>query len=138
MATGKGAYLALDEDTAAVSPTNISAWIRRIESTNNPENVDATVLTSTMIEREATFEENTLRVTFKWSPAVITFLESVKADPNGLNYEYGPQGNAAGKHKISGTCNAISTPTIPGSDPRALTELTIELSLVTAVHATFA
>jgi hypothetical protein len=138
MATGKGAYFALDEDTAAVSPTNISSYIRRIERGGDTERVDATVLTSTMREQEATFENNELSLVFKWSPAAVTFIEGIKADPVGLNFVYGPTGNATGKHSITGTCNVLDAPTIPGSDPGTLTELTVTLSVVTAVHGTFA
>jgi hypothetical protein len=123
MATGKGAYFALDEDTAAVSPTNISSYIRRIEKGGDTERVDATVLTSTMREQEATFETNELSLVFKWSPAAVTFIEGIKADPNGLNYEYGP--------------NVLDAPTIPGSDPNSLTELTVVLSIVTATIGVF-
>jgi hypothetical protein len=137
MATGKGAYFALDEDTAAVSPTNISSYIRRIEKGGDTERVDATVLTSTMREQEPTFETKELSLVFKWSPAAVTFIESIKADPNGLNYEYGPNGNGTGKQKISGTCNVLDAPTVPGSDPNSLTELTVVLSLVTATIGTF-
>lgn len=138
MATGKGAYFALDEDTAAVSPTNISAYLRRIERGGDTERVDATVLTSTMREQESTFETNELSLVFKWSPAAVTFIEGIKADPNGLTYEYGPNGNAAGRQKISGTCNVLDAPTVPGSDPNSLTELTVVLSLVSATIGTFA
>jgi hypothetical protein len=138
MATGKGAYFALDPGGAAVTPTNISSYIRRIERGGDTERVDATVLTSTMREQEATFETNELSLVFKWSPAAVTFIESIKADPNGLNYIYGPNGNGTGKQQITGTCNVLDAPTVPGSDPNSLTELTVVLSLITVTIGTFA
>lgn len=138
MATGKGAYFALKANTAAPSVTNISSYIRRIERGGDTERVDATVLTSTLREQEATFEAVELTLVFKWSPAAVAFIASIKADPNGLDYVYGPNGSATGKHQITGTCNVLDAPTVPGSDPGTLTELTVVVTLVSATLGTFA
>jgi hypothetical protein len=137
MATGKGAYFAIDADDAAVAPTDVSAYTRAVTASSTAEDVDATVLTSTKREREATFEDDTITLRFKWSPAAATFALGLK-DQVGLNYEYGPNGDAAGKPKISGTCNVLRAQSIPGSDPNALTELEVELSIISETHGTFA
>jgi hypothetical protein len=137
MATGKGAYFALDANTAAGTPTNISSYIRRIERGGDTERVDGTVITSVKREQEATFETVELTIVFKWSPAAVAFIAGIKADPLGLDYEYGPNGNATGRTKYTGTCNVLDAPTMPGSDPNSLTELTVVLSMNTETIGTF-
>jgi hypothetical protein len=136
MATGKGAYFAIDDNEAAVTPTNRSSYIRAITAASTAEDVDATVLTSTKRERESTFEDDTMTLRVKWSPAAATWALALKGQ-NGLAYEYGPAGNGSGKVKISGTCNVLRAQSIPGSDPNALTELEVELNIISETHGTF-
>ena len=136
MATGKGAYFAIDDNEAAATPTDRSSYIRAVTTASTAEDVDATVLTSTKREREGTFEDDTLTLRIKWSPAAATWALGLK-NQTALAYEYGPNGNASGKAKITGTCNVLRAQSIPSSDPNALTELEVELNIISETHGTF-
>lgn len=136
MATGKGAYFGLDSSTSATAVTNISSYIRSITTSENPEDVDATVITSQLVEKEPTFESAELTARLKWTPAAHTFVAGVR-DLAGLNFTYGPTGSATGAVKITGTCNVLRAPRIPPADPRALTEIDLVLSITSAVSTTW-
>lgn len=136
MATGKGAYFGLDATTSATAVTNISSYIRSIGTTENPEDVDATVITSQLVEKEATFESTELTLRLKWSPAAHTFVAGVR-DLKGLDFEYGPTGSGTGNTKITGTCNVLRAPRIPPADPRALTEIDLVLSITSTSSTTW-
>lgn len=136
MATGKGAKFSLDDKLVTPVLTDLSSYIREISAGNETEEVDGTVLTSTKREFESTFERDRITLRLKWSPAATTFLLGVKG-LSGLNYEYGPNGGAAGKVKISGTANVLKAQTIPNSSPNALTELELELNINSETHATY-
>ncbi len=133
MATGKGAFFRLDNPTTL---TDISAWIRTVTPANENEEVDGTVITSQKREFEPTFERDRLTLSLKWSPASLAFCNAIKGQ-TGLDYEYGVNGNGAGKPKITGTCNVLRAQTMGGADPNTLTTLEIELNINTEVHGTF-
>ncbi len=134
MATGKGSVVWLHNSTGVL--TNISAYIRSVTAANENEEVDGTVLTSTKREFEATFERDRMTIRLKWSPAASTFVIGIKGK-TGLAYEYGPEGSATGKAKISGTANVLRAQSIPASDPNSLTELELELNINSETHTTW-
>ncbi len=133
MATGKGANFKLGNPTTL---TDISLYIRSLTASNETEEVDGTVLTSTKREFESTFERDRATIRMKWSPAASTFVRGIKNAVN-INYEYGPEGSASGKTKITGTCNVLRAQSFPASDPNSLTELELELNINSETYGTF-
>ena len=134
MATGKGAYIAIGDAAGVLE--DWSDHVRAITPANEAEEVDATVITSQKREFETTFERDRLTLRLKWTPEAVLLSQSAK---NGIDrlYEYGPNGDAAGASRITGTCNVLRAQTIGGADPSTLTELEVELNLNTEVHDTF-
>lgn len=125
MATGKGAFFRLGNPTTL---TDISSWIRNIDTSNDAEEVDGTVITSTKREFEPSYEREKFLIRLKWSPSAAAFCRAVKGQ-TGVQYEYGPNGNGAGKEKLTGTVNVLKAQSIPPSSPGTLTELSLELNI---------
>lgn len=125
MATGKGSYFRLGNPTTL---TNISTYIRTIETSNEAEEVDGTVITSTKREFEPSYEREKFMIRLKWTPAAAAFCRLVKG-ATAVSYEYGPEGNAAGKEKLTGTVNVLKAQSISSSSPGQLSELSLELNI---------
>jgi len=134
--SGKNAHFELDNGAATPVHTNISTWIRSIEVTPESEDVDGTTLQAQKRVRVPTFESETMLITLAWTPTAAAFCRGIKGK-TGLNYTYGPDGNATGKEQITGTANVLRAGSMPGSSPDQLSELQIELSIVTEVAGTF-
>lgn len=134
--SGRNAHFSLDNGAETPVHTDISTWIRTIDASPESEDVDGTTLQSPKRVRVPTFQSDTLNITLAWSPTAAAFCRAIKGK-TGLNFTYGPDGNAAGKERITGTCNVINAGSIPGSAPDALSELPIELSILTEVAGTF-
>lgn len=133
MATGKGSYFRLGNPTTL---TDISSYVRSINVDTAPEEVDGTVITSTKREFEPTYEREKFMLRLKWSAAAAAFARGIKG-ATGVNYEYGPEGNGAGKVKLTGTCNVLKAQSIPGSDPGSLSEIEIELNINSETSGVF-
>lgn len=134
MATGKGAYLMVDS-------VNLSAHARSVENNFTQDEVEATTLADQYRVFEPTYARNVLNVRMKWSPTVQTFMDEHQpggADYLDLTYEYGPDGNATGKPKFSGTANVIAAQQIPPANPGNITEVLLTLNLNSATVGTFA
>lgn len=71
----------------------------------------------------------------KWSAAAETFFSAIEG-MQGLDYEYGPEGTAVGKTKISGLCSCYSY-SGPQSDVGGITTFTVELSVSSRTVGTF-
>lgn len=134
--SGKNAHFSLDNGAETPVHTDISTWIRSIDAAPEAEDVDGTTLQAQKRVRVATFQSDTLNITIAWSPTAAAFLRAIKGK-TGLNYTYGPDGNGVGKEKITGTCNVINAGSMPGSNPDQLSELPLELSIVTETASTF-
>jgi hypothetical protein len=125
--SGKDAIFSLDNGAATPVLTDISDYLRSIETNNENEEIDGTTLR----------KQKRVRVsTFAWSPAASTFIRGIKGKQN-LNYEYGPEGDETGMQKITGTVNVLRAQDIPPANPDNLTEVTVELSINTATFGTF-
>lgn len=133
MATGKGAFFRLGNPTTL---TDISSYIRSIETTNDAEEVDGTVITSTKREFEPSYEREKFMIRLKWSPAAAAFCRLIKG-ATGVAYEFGPNGNAAGREKITGTVNVLKAQSITGAAPGTLSELSLELNINSETASTF-
>lgn len=134
--SGKDAIFKLDNGAATPVLTDISDYIRSIETENENEQIDGTTLRKQKRVRVSTFEADSFQITFAWSPAASAFLRGIKGKQN-LNYEYGPEGNATGMERIYGTCNVLRAQDIPPANPDNLTEVSLELSINTATFGTF-
>jgi hypothetical protein len=135
--SGKDAIFSLDNGAETPVLTDISDYIRSIETNNESEEIDGTTLRKQKRVRVSTFEADSFTLTFAWSPAASTFIRGIKGKQN-LNYEYGPEGDETGMQKITGTVNVLRAQDIPPANPDNLTEVTVELSINTATFGTFA
>ena len=133
MATGKGSFFRLGNPSTL---TDISSYIRSIETSSEAEEVDGTVITSTKREFEPSYEREKFVIRLKWSPAAAAFCRLVKG-ATGVSYEYGPEGGTAGKAKLTGTVNVLKAQSISSSTPGQLTELSLELNINSETAGTF-
>lgn len=133
MATGKGSFFRLGNPTTL---TDISSYIRSINVSSEAEEADGTVITSTKREFEPTYERERFTVRLKWSPAAASFARGIK-NATAVDYEYGPEGNAAGKTKLTGTVNVLKAQSIPSSDPGQVSEIELDLNINSEVSGVF-
>lgn len=133
MATGKKAFFSLGNPT---TPTNISSYIRTIETTSEAEEVDGTVITSDKREFEPSYEREKYNIRLKYSPAAAAFCRLIKGATN-VPYVHGPEGNGAGKEKITGTVNVLKAQSITSSAPGQLSELALELNINSETSGVF-
>ncbi|MGV3515628.1 hypothetical protein [Luteitalea sp.] len=135
--SGKDAIFKLHNGGTPGSITDISEYIRSIETNNESEEIDGTTLRKPKRVRVSTFEADSFTITFAWSPAASAFIRGIKGKQN-LAYEYGPEGDEVGMEKIEGTVNVLRAQDIPPANPDNLTEVTVELSINTATFDTYA
>jgi hypothetical protein len=106
---GAGASLKVDSSVNVL--TEIATWLNDISSDASTDELDATTFTpgATAPVKSIIFgaTERTMTIAGRWVPAAETFFSAIDGLQN-LDYEYGPEGTATGKTKISGTLNAGS------------------------------
>lgn len=96
-------------DSSSNVLTEIAGYLSDISGDASTEELDGTAFQpgSTTPVKYIVFgaTERTMTVTGFWEPAAETFFSAIDG-LTGLDYEYGPEGTATGKTKISGTLNA--------------------------------
>jgi hypothetical protein len=108
MAALPGAGASLRIGNASNTLTEVAIWLDDISSDASTDELDGTTFTpgatapSKFILFGAT--ERTMTLSGRWLPAVETFFNAIDGMTDRL-YEYGPEGTAVGKTKISGTVN---------------------------------
>lgn len=118
MALVKGVGASFKLADAAGSPstlTDISTWLSSIDPSSSPSEYDGTCfqpgVSSPLKATVPGFQDKGYALSGKWSPAVETFFATAGSElegQQGVEYEYGPDGTASGKPKISGLCNVMS------------------------------
>ena len=133
MATGKGAWFRLGNPSTL---TDISSYIRSIGVSSEPEEADGTVITSTKREFEPTYEREKFEIRLKWSSAAAAFARAIKG-ATAVSYEYGPEGNGAGKVKLTGTVNVLNAQSIPPAEPGTVSEIALSLNINSETSGVF-
>lgn len=126
-------------DNAAGVLTDISTYLDGVEGSADTEELDGTTFQPAVAvplkEIIYGFSEKGLTLSIKWTAAAETFFSAIETLQN-LDYEYGPEGTAAGKTKIFGTCNAGSW-SGPSSGVGAITTASMELKVNTRTVGTY-
>jgi hypothetical protein len=95
-------------DNAAGVLTDISTMLKQAEPSNSPDEYDGTTYQPGVAEPSKDqvpgFANRSYALNGIWSPAVETHFGGIDGK-SGLAFEDGPEGTAAGKCKISGTCS---------------------------------
>jgi len=109
--SGAGASFKLGNSTetpAGGALTEIATWLEDIAADASTDELDATTFSPGAVAplKSIIFgaTERGFTMTGRWVPAAETFFNAISG-MQGRTYEYGPEGTAAGKTKISGTVN---------------------------------
>jgi hypothetical protein len=103
---GAGASLKIGDATNVL--TEVATWLESISNSGDADELDGTVFVpgATVATKITLFGavNRSMSVSGRWDAAAETFFNSISGLQN-RNYEYGPEGTAVGKTKISGTLN---------------------------------
>jgi hypothetical protein len=103
---GAGASLKIGDATNVL--TEVATWLESISNSGDADELDGTVFVpgATVATKITLFGavNRSMSVSGRWDAAAETFFNSISGLQN-RNYEYGPEGTATGKTKISGTLN---------------------------------
>lgn len=134
--TGKNAHLRLDN--AAGTPTDISSYITSLTPTSNTEEFGVKVWKAERVAKVAGFKEEDWEIKGPWTPEADTFWRGIAGEDEGkgIDYEFGPDGDAAGKTKFTGTANATHYE-IDETSAEGVVNYTARLSILTKVVGTF-
>ena len=124
MATGKGAHFELHIDGVVV----LNPHLRGISTSNESEEVDATVVTSQKRVYEPTYERDRITLRLRANTTTLMFARSAKGRLD-VAYVYAPFGLAVGMVEIYGMCNVMRAQSIPNAEPGTLSEIEIELNI---------
>lgn len=126
-------------DNSVGSLTDISTMLTKVDGSATIDKLDGTtfqpIVATPLKEFVYGFAEKSFALSINWSAASETFFSAIET-LTGLHYEYGPEGTAAGKTKISGLCNA-GTWSGPSSGIGAITTASFELAVTTRVVGTY-
>lgn len=126
-------------DNSAGTLTDISTYLDGVEGSSDTEELDGTTFQPAVAvpikDIIYGFSEKGLSLSIKWTAAAETFFSSIETLQD-LDYEYGPEGTAPGKTKITGVCNAGSW-SGPSSSVGSITTAAMELKVKTRVVSTF-
>ncbi len=126
-------------DNASNVLTDISTYLDGVDGSSDTEVLDGTTFQPAVAvpikERVPGFSEKGFSLSGKWTAAAETFFAAVET-LTGLDYEYGPEGTASGKVKISGLCNCSSY-SGPQSSVGGITTFTVELLVTTRTVGTY-
>jgi len=119
--------------------TQIATFLDSIQGSGDTDQLDGTTFQPGVAVPVKTlvpgFTTKGYSLAGKWSSASETFFVAVE-NLSGLAYEYGPDGTATGKTKISGVCSCYSY-SGPQSSVDGITTFTVELSVQTRVVGVF-
>lgn len=119
--------------TSPITLTDISTYLDQVQGSSNTDELDGTTfqpdVTTPVKDIIPGFSTKGYALQGKWTAAAETFFSAIEG-LQGLNFEYGPDGSAAGKTKISGTCSCFSY-SGPQSSVGGITTFTVELRVQT-------
>ena len=134
---GTGAWFELDSSVGVLTAAH--QWLDTINEGSDAEELDGTTFQPNVAAPIRTivpgFRTRSMSLSGKWLAAAETFFSAVEGLQN-LDYVYGPDGNVAGKLKISGfaTCLSYSGPQQSVSD---IIAFNVELREESRVVGTF-
>lgn len=136
---GSGASFKVDDAVSPTTLTDVSTWLNNIQGNSNPDRLDGTTFQPGVAAPLKTeirgFDTKGFTLTGLWNASAETFFSGIEG-AEGLAYEYGPDGTASGKTKITGFCNCISY-SGPQSQVSGITTFTVELSVTARTPGTF-
>lgn len=136
--SGVGAHFSLDNNSDVL--TDISAYLDSIQPSSQTDELDGTTFQPGVASPSKNFipgfSARGYSLSGKWTAAAEAFFSAIEGS-QGLDYEYGPEGDATGKTKISGTCACLSY-SGPVSSVEGITTFTVELRVATRAVSTFA
>lgn len=136
---GIGASFQLGDTTSPDDLEDVSTYLDSIQGSSNPSRLDGTTFqpnTATPLKVELRgFDAKGFTLGGKWTAAAETFFSGIEG-AEALAYQYGPEGTASGKKKITGHCNCISY-SGPQSSVDGVTTFTVELSVTSRTVGTF-
>lgn len=135
--SGVGASFKLDNASNVL--TQIATFLDSIQGSSDTDQLDGTTFQPGVAAPAKNiipgFSTKGYSLSGKWSAASETFFAGIEGF-QGLDYEYGPDGTAVGKTKISGLCSCYSY-SGPQSSVDGITTFTVELSVSTRTVSTF-
>jgi|SRR5678815_5767483 hypothetical protein len=135
--SGVGTSFKLDNISNVL--TQIATFLDSVQGSGDTDQLDGTTFQPGVAVPVKTiipgFSTKGYSLSGKWSAAAETFFSAIEGQ-QGLDYEYGPDGTATGKTKISGLCSCYSY-SGPQSSVDGITTFTVELSVSTRVVAVF-
>lgn len=138
--SGVGASLKVDDGTTSpITLTDVSTYLDSIQGSSNTDELDGTTfqpgVASPVKDIIPGFSTKGFSLGGKWTAAAETFFSGIEG-LQGLHYEYGPDGTASGKTKITGLCSCLSY-SGPQSSVSGITTFTVELRVSTRSVGTF-
>lgn len=119
--------------------TDISAYLDTIDGSSDTEELDGTTFQPEVAvpikNIVAGFSQKGFSLSGKWSAEAEAFFAAVET-LSGLHYQYGPEGTAVGKTKITGLCNVLSY-SGPQSSVGGITTFSVELRVSSREVGTF-
>jgi hypothetical protein len=135
--SGAGTSFKLHNSSAVL--TDISTLLDGVDGSSDADELDGTTfqpgVAAPIKNIIPGFRTRGYTLSGKWSSTAEDFFAAIEGFQN-LSYEYGPEGTATGKKKISGTCNCLSY-TGPQSSVDGITTFQVELRVNTRVVATY-
>ena len=126
-------------DNAVGVLTDISTYLDGVEGSADVEELDGTTFQPAVAvpikDILYGFAEKGYDLSIKWTAAAETFFSSIETMQD-LDYEYGPEGTAAGKTKIYGVCNA-GTWSGPSSGVGSITTASFSVKKKTELRGTY-
>lgn len=119
--------------------TQIAPFLDSIQGSSDTDQLDGTTFQPGVTAPAKTivpgFSTKGYALAGKWSAASETFFVAIEGATN-LDYEYGPDGTAAGKTKITGKCSCYSY-SGPQSSVDGITTFSVDLSVQTRIVGVF-
>ncbi len=135
--SGVGASFKLDNSSDVLS--DISTYLDSIQGSSDTDELDGTCfqpgVAAPAKDIVPGFSTKGFSLSGKWSAAAETFFSAIE-NKQGLHYEYGPEGTAAGKTKISGLANCMSY-SGPQSSVDGITTFSVEVRVSSRTVSTF-
>jgi hypothetical protein len=132
---GIATYFALGSATTPSVVDDISDFLDGVEPTEDVDELDGTTFRNAQKRIVPGFRATSYSLSGKWSASAHAFFSPLRGTKN-VSYEYGPEGNAGGMTKITGTCNVLNY-SGPVAAQDAITTFTVELRVNTQADATY-
>jgi hypothetical protein len=115
---------------------DMSRWLKSIAKAGDTDSIDVTTFQAASREEVGGFATKTFTLTGNWSKAAHQFLSPLDTSkPQGLTYEYGPEGEGSGKLQITGLCNFKSYVGPVDTTVDGVIEFTVELGITSETHS---